>query len=80
MAAEIGSWVRWTKLSPTRLGYKESDIGKVIGARDGRCGARELDVQFDDGDVIRGGLENWFEKAHHESEGDARLICPDVAA
>ena len=71
MTAEIGSWVRWAKLSPTRLGSKESDIGKVIGARDGRSGTRELDVQFEGGDVIHGGLEHWFEKAQRETDDSA---------
>jgi hypothetical protein len=30
MATEIGAWVKWTNVSPTRLGYKATDIGKVV--------------------------------------------------
>ncbi len=63
MTAEIGCWVRWGKFSPTRLGYKPSDIGKVIGVRHSRSGTREIDVQFADGDVVRGASEHWFEGA-----------------
>ncbi len=72
MTAEIGSWVKWTEFSPTRLGYRASDIGKVVGARHGRSGDREIDVLFDDGDVIRGVLEKWFERAQFGTEDEAR--------
>ena len=58
MAAEIGTWVKWTNVSPTRLGYKETDIG---------CGGHEIDVQFADGDVIRRAFEQWFEKAEFQT-------------
>jgi len=63
MSAEIGSWVQWTEATPTRLGYKTSDLGKVIGVRRGRSGHREIDVEFGDGDVLRGAFEGWFERA-----------------
>ena len=61
MTAEIGTLVRWGKVSPTRLGYKACDIGKVIGVHHGRSGGDELDVEFSDGDVVRGAFEDWFE-------------------
>ncbi len=66
---EIGTWVRWTKFSPTRLGYGASDIGKVIGIRHGLAG-REIDVEFRDGDVVRGAWEQWFEGAQSPSEDE----------
>ncbi len=61
MALQVGSWVRWTDVSPTRLGYRASDIGKVVGvySRDGK--GLEVDVQFDDGDIVRGAFGPWFE-------------------
>ena len=71
MTAEIGSLVRWGKSSPTRLGYKASDIGKVIGVYHGRSGTDELDVEFPDGDVIRGAFEEWFERAQRGTEEEA---------
>jgi hypothetical protein len=70
MSAEIGCWVRWGKFSPTRLGYKPSDIGKVISVRHSRSGAREIDVQFADGDVVRGAWEQWFEGAPFVAEDE----------
>ena len=63
MTAEIGCLVRWGKSSPTRLGYKAANIGKVVGAYHGRSGSGELDVEFLNGDVIRGAFEEWFESA-----------------
>jgi len=71
MTAEIGSLVRWGKSSPTRLGYKACDIGKVIGVHNGRSGGDELDVEFPDGDVIRGAFEEWFERAQLGTEKEA---------
>ncbi len=70
MSAEIGSWVRWTELSPTRLGYTASDIGQVVGARPGRSGDREIDVQFADGHVLLGAFEQWFERAQFQIEDE----------
>ncbi len=67
MAAEIGTWVKWTNVSPTRLGYKPTDIGKVVAIHC-RSGGYEIDVQFADGDVIRGAFEQWFEKAEIQTE------------
>ena len=77
MAAEIGTWVKWTKVSPTRLGYKATDIGKVVGARHGRSGDREIDVQFADGHVLLGAFEQWFEKAEFQIEAEAPT-SPDL--
>ncbi len=61
---EIGSWVKWADISPTRLGYAASDIGKVVGVQ--RCEGKtlQIDVQFDDGDTVRGAFEPWFERVH----------------
>ncbi len=70
MAAEIGTWVRWAKMSPTRLGYGASDIGKVVAIHDCRSGGHEIDVQFADGDVIRRAFEQWFEKAECQTEDE----------
>jgi hypothetical protein len=63
MTCEIGVSVRWTEVSPTRLGYKASDIGTVIGVRGCESQGREIDVEFANGDVIRGAYERWFEPA-----------------
>jgi hypothetical protein len=76
MTAEIGSLVRWGKSSPTRLGYKASDIGKVIGVHNGRTGGDEVDVEFPDGDVIRGAFEEWFEKAQLRTEDEVADARP----
>ena len=76
MTAQIGSLVRWGKTSPTRLGYKASDIGKVIGAYLGRSGGDELDVEFPDGDVIRGAFEAWFECAQLGTKEEAPETKP----
>ncbi len=70
MTAEIGTFVRWGKVSPTRLGYKASDIGKVIAVHLGRSGCDEIDVEFADGDVIRGAFKAWFETAQPATEGE----------
>jgi hypothetical protein len=70
MATEIGAWVKWTNVSPTRLGYKATDIGKVVAVYR-RSGGHEIDVQFADGDVIRGASEQWFEKAEIQTEDKA---------
>jgi hypothetical protein len=70
MAAEIGTWVKWTTISPTRLGYKATDIGKVVAIHS-RSGGHEIDVQFADGDVIRGAFEQWFEKAELQKTDEA---------
>jgi hypothetical protein len=63
MTCEIGASVRWTEVSPTRLGYKASDIGTVISVRECASQGREIDVEFANGDVIRGAYERWFEPA-----------------
>jgi hypothetical protein len=63
MTCEVGSWVKWAEATPTRLGYKLSDIGKVVGVRDCPSTGRQIDVQFEDGDIVRGAFERWFEPA-----------------
>lgn len=68
---EIGSWVKWADLSPTRLGYAASDIGKVVGVH--RCEGKglQIDVQFDDGGTVRGAFEPWFERVQDpQTEGE----------
>jgi hypothetical protein len=71
MAAEIGTWVKWTSVSPTRLGYKATDIGKVVAVHRCLSGEHEIDVEFPDGDVIRGAFEHWFEKAESQTDDHA---------
>ncbi len=68
MACEIGSWVKWNAATPTRFGYKPSDIGKVVGVRDCASNGREIDVEFANGDVVRGAFERWFEPAKEAPE------------
>jgi hypothetical protein len=63
MTCGIGSWVKWNAATHTRLGYKPSDIGKVVGVRDCPSSGREIDVEFADGNVVRGAFERWFEPA-----------------
>ncbi len=68
MTCEVGSRVKWAEATPTRLGYKMSDIGKVVGIRDCPSKGREIDVQFEDGNVVRGAFERWFEPAQPASK------------
>jgi hypothetical protein len=79
MAAEIGSWVKWGKLSPTRLGYQACDIGRVIAVRQAQSGGSEIDVQFADGDVIRGAFEQWFEGAQFATGDETSPHLPLAA-
>ena len=79
MTAEIGARVKWGKSSPTRLGYKASDIGKVIGVYNGRSGGDELDVEFADGDVIRGAFEEWFENVQLGTNKEVPPQCPNIS-
>ncbi len=76
MTAELGCLVRWGKFSPTRLGYKASDIGRVIAVRHSRCGGVEIDVQFADGAVVRGASEQWFEGARFGMDDDVAPHLP----
>jgi len=72
MTCEVGSWVKWNEATPTRLGYKPFEIGKVVGARDCPPSGREIDVEFANGDVVRGAFERWFEPA--------RIVEPEMEA
>jgi hypothetical protein len=79
MTFAIGTLVKWTDSSPTRLGYAPSAIGKVVGVKD--CPKDcEIDVEFDDG-VVRGAIERWFEPAPRAKDADAeeerRLVLVD---
>jgi hypothetical protein len=70
MTCEVGSLVKWNEATPTRLGYKLSDIGKVVGVRDCPSSGREIDVEFGDGDVVRGAFERWFEPAPRKAANE----------
>ncbi len=50
MTFEIGSRVKWKDVCPIRLGYKASDLGKVVGVHD-HPELGQIDVEFDNGDV-----------------------------
>ncbi len=73
MTFDIGSLVKWTETSPTRLGYMPSAIGKVVGIHGGATKAREIDVQFDDGGIVRKAFEWWFEPARVRQIGSEHL-------
>ncbi len=63
MAFEIGTWVKWKNACPTRLGYSASDLGQVVAVHEYQAEGCEIDVEFYDGDVVRGAVEHWFEPA-----------------
>jgi len=62
MTFEIGSRVKWKDVCPIRLGYKASDLGKVVGVHD-HPELGEIDVEFDNGDVLHRAAGHWFEAA-----------------
>jgi len=67
---DIGSRVKWKEACPIRLGYKASDIGKVVGMyEDPEPG--EIDVEFDNGEVVRRAAGHWFEAVGTTSKEDA---------
>ena len=70
MKFDIGSRVKWKKACPIRLGYKTSDIGKVVGMYEDQEPA-EIDVEFDNGDVVHRAAGHWFEAAGTASKEDA---------
>lgn len=70
MTLQVGSWVRWTDASPTRLGYAASDIGKVVGVYCCEGKGLQVDVEFDNGDTVRGAFEPWFEAVQHPQTED----------
>jgi hypothetical protein len=79
MTCEVGSLVKWTEATPTRLGYKLSAIGKVVGVHDCPSRGQEVDVEFEDGDVVRGAFARWFEPAPREAsdeDGEGRQPPP----
>ncbi len=61
MTFQIGSWVKWKKVSPIRLGYRATDIGQVVHVHDTPTRESEIDVEFGDGYVVRGAVGEWFE-------------------
>ncbi len=79
MTCEVGSLVKWNEATPTRLGYKLSDIGKVVGVRDCPRSGREINVEFEDGDVVRGAFERWFEPAPRNAVDEDGEEAPAAA-
>ena len=63
MTFEIGGWVRWNAACHLRLGHSPSDIGVVVGMHDYPGQDSEIDVEFDNGDIVHGAVESWFERA-----------------
>jgi hypothetical protein len=63
MTFEIGSWVKWKDVCPIRLGHKLSDIGQVVGVHGLPAQGAEIDVEFDNGDVVHNATGDWFEPA-----------------
>jgi len=74
MTFEIGGWVKWGDGCPTRLGHKVSEIGRVVNVHEFDTLGFEIDVEFDNGEVVRGALAVWFEPAMPRREDDATLI------
>ena len=70
MKFDLGCRVKWKEACPIRLGYKASDMGKVVGVHeDPEPG--EIDVEFDNGDVVHRAAGHWFEAAGTASKEDA---------
>ena len=61
MRFELGSQVKWKNASQMRLGYAASDIGRVVGVHKYATQDLEIDVEFGDGEVLRGAVGEWFE-------------------
>ncbi len=61
MRFELGSQVKWKDASQIRLGYTPRDVGKVVGVHEYVARDFEIDVEFSDGDVLRGATGDWFE-------------------
>ena len=53
MSFEIGSWVKWGEVCPTRLGHQASEIGRVVDVYEFEPQGFEIDVEFDNGEVVR---------------------------
>ncbi len=63
MTFEIGTRVKWSSDSPMRLGFRASEIGQVVRVHEYPAQCYEIDVKFDNGEIVRGALVNWFEPA-----------------
>ena len=74
MTFKVGSWVKWGGVCPTRLGHKASEIGRVVNVHEFDTQRFEIDVEFDNGEVVRGALAVWFEPAVLRREHDIPLI------
>jgi hypothetical protein len=61
MRFEIGSRVKWKEKSKIRLGFAPSDHGRVVGVKHLPTAETHLDVEFDNGDVVHGLVEDWIE-------------------
>ncbi len=67
MRFEMGSRVKWKDACPIRLGYMPSDIGQVVALSDDPTGSGEIDIAFENGDVVHGAFAHWFEPAERET-------------
>ena len=70
MLFNIGNRVKWKEACPIRFGYKASDIGQVVGVHEDREPG-EIDVEFDNGDVVHRAAGHWFEAIGTASKEDA---------
>ena len=70
MTFEISSRVKWKDACPIRLGYNASDMGKVVGVHEDPEPA-EIDVEFDNSDVVHRAAGHWFEAVGTASKEDA---------
>jgi hypothetical protein len=61
MRFEIGSRVKWKETCKFRLGFSLSDHGNVVGVKHSPADETHLDVEFDNGDVVHGLVEDWIE-------------------
>jgi hypothetical protein len=61
MTFQIGKLVKWKDVCPIRLGYTAKDIGRVVGVYDDIDRESEIDVEFQNGQVVHGADEGWFD-------------------
>jgi hypothetical protein len=63
MAFEIGTWVKWSEVCPARFGHAATAVGQVVGVQEFPAQGLEIDVEFANGEVVRGAIAKWFEPA-----------------
>ena len=74
MKFDLGSRVKWKEACPIRLGYEASDMGKVVGMHEHPEPA-EIDVEFDNGDVVHRAAGHWFQAVEAASKEDADALA-----